>query len=139
VLKIEAPSVKHWPMMTQKMLDEGLHWPKMEGRHVYKHAVKRMPEAVNEALAANKIDSDDIDLFLFHQANLRINEAVMQQIQQPMTKSYNNIDRYGNCSSASIPICLDECVRSNRIKKGDLICMSSFGAGFTWGSAIMRW
>ena len=139
VLKIEAPSIKHWPMMTAKMIEEGMHWPKMEGRHVYKHAVKRMPEVVNEALTANKIDADDIDLFLFHQANLRINEAVMQQMEQPLSKSYNNIDRYGNCSSASIPICLDECVRSGRIKKGDLICMSSFGAGFTWGSAIMRW
>lgn len=139
ILKIEAPSIKHWPMITEDMLRAGLQFPKMEGRHVYKHAVKRMPEVVSEALAANNLQPSDIDLFLFHQANLRINEAVMNQMNQPMSKSYNNIERYGNCSSASIPILLDECVRSGRIKKGDLICMSAFGAGFTWGAAIMRW
>lgn len=138
-LKIQAPCIRNKPMLTEDMLRDGLHFPKMDGRHVYKHAVKRMPEVVHEALTANKLTPSDIDLFLFHQANLRINEAVMLQMDQPMTKAYNNIDRYGNCSSASIPILLDECVRSGRIKKGDLICMSAFGAGFTWGSAIIRW
>ncbi len=139
LLKIEAPSTRQSPMISPASIAEGTHYPKMEGRQVFKHAVTRMPEAVATALKHNGMTPDDVDLYLFHQANLRINEAVMKQLEQPLAKTYNNIERYGNCSAASIPMCLDEVVRSGRVKAGDQICMASFGAGFMWASAMMRW
>ena len=138
-LKIEYPSARRWPYMTHQAIDEGQQYPKMDGKHVFKHAVTRMPEAVAEALKASHLKPNDVDLYLFHQANIRINEAVMKHLDQPMSKAYNNIDKYGNCSAASIPMCLDECVRAGRVKPGDIICMASFGAGFTWGAALLRW
>jgi len=98
-----------------------------------------LPEVVISCLKDLSLTPDDVDLFLFHQANLRINESVMHALKQPMEKSYNNIQKYGNCSSASIPMCLDECVRSGRIKRGDIVCMASFGSGFTWAGAVIRW
>ena len=85
------------------------------------------------------ISPDQLDLFIPHQANQRITEAVRERLNVPAEKVYSNICRVGNTSSASIPICLDECIRSGRIKKGDLILMSAFGAGVTWGSVLMRW
>jgi len=138
-LKIEFPSTRQWPSITKENLDAGGQYPKMDGKHVFKHAVKRMPEVVYEALSANDLTPDDIDLYLFHQANIRINEAVLKHLGQPQDKTHNNMDRYGNCSAASIPMCLDECVRAGRVKEGALLCMAAFGAGFTWGSAIVRW
>lgn len=139
LLKIQYPSTRDTPYLSRAIVEEGGHFPKMEGKQVFKHAVTRMPEVVGEALHANHLRPDDIDLYLFHQANMRINEAVMKGLGQPLSKSHNNMDRYGNCSAASIPMCLDECVRGGRIKAGDLICMASFGAGFTWASGLMRW
>ena len=81
----------------------------------------------------------DVDLFLFHQANLRINEFVANALEIPAAKLRNNIDRYGNCSAASIPILLDEVVRSGRLRRGQLVAMTTFGSGFTWASALARW
>jgi len=98
-----------------------------------------MPQVIREALSANKCEIEDVDLFLFHQANLRINEYVAGQMGITPEQTYNNIQVYGNCSSASIPMCLDECVRSGRVKRGDLLLLAAFGAGFTWGSALVRW
>lgn len=138
-LMIEYPSMRHKPFITESLVAEGAMWPKMEGRFVFKHAVTRMPEVVHEALRHHHLTPDDIDLYLFHQANLRINEAVIKSLGQPMTKTFNNIDRYGNCSAASIPMCLAECIDAGRIRPGNLICMASFGSGFTWGAALMRW
>jgi len=138
-LKMEFPSMRKWPAITQEMLNDTKHFPTMDGRLVFKNAVTRMPEVVHEALAYNQVKPDDVDFYVFHQANLRINEAVLKHLAQPASKTYNNIDRYGNCSAASIPMVLDECARSGRIKPGDLVCMASFGAGFTWGSALLRW
>jgi 3-oxoacyl-[acyl-carrier-protein] synthase-3 len=138
-LKIEYPSTRHTPFITKEIIDENKHWPVMDGKFVFKHAVTRVPEVIREALDHNKLTADDIDHYIFHQANLRINEFAMKELEQSPEKAYNNIDRYGNCSAASIPICLDECVRAKRIKPGDLVCLSSFGAGFTWASAIIRW
>ena len=138
-LKIEYPSIRSKPYITNEILEQGLHWPKMDGKFVFKHAVTRMPEVVHEALGANHLKPSDVDLYLFHQANLRINEAAMKHLDQPMEKSFNNIDRYGNCSAASIPMLIDECVRGGRLKSGDLVCMAAFGAGFTWASALVRW
>ena len=108
-------------------------------RHVFKNAVTRMPEVVGNVLRQASVTADDVDLFVFHQANLRINEMVMKQLGQPMEKSFNNIMRYGNCSAASIPMCLAEARAASRIKEGDIVCMASFGAGYTWAGALMRW
>ena len=138
-LKLEYPSARQWPMITKEAIDEGLHYPKMDGRYVFKHAVTRLGEVTGEILERNHLTPSDVDLFLFHQANLRINEAVLKSLEQPPSKTYNNIDRYGNCSSASIPMLLDECVRAGRLSPGKLILMAAFGAGFTWGSALIRW
>ena len=139
-LWVEAPGSSLFPeRITHAMLDEGRQYPKMDGRFVFKHAVTRMPEAVHEALAANKCQIEDIDLALFHQANLRINQYVAKELGIPTERTYNNIDVYGNCSAASIPMCLDECSRSGRLSEGDLIVMAGFGSGFTWGSALIRW
>jgi 3-oxoacyl-[acyl-carrier-protein] synthase-3 len=138
-LKIESPGTKAWPYVGAEDIAAGKHFPKMDGKFVFKHAVTRMPEAVMEALGANHLTPKDVDHYLFHQANMRINEAVMKHLDQPLSKSYNNIERYGNCSAASIPMLLDECVRGGRIRKGDLVCMAAFGAGFTWASALIRW
>ena len=138
-LKMQYPSNLQWPFIKQENLDQNLLWPKMDGRLVFKNAVARVPEVVKQALKANYLHPNDISLYIFHQANIRINEAVMKALDQPMEKSFNNIDRYGNCSAASIPMCIDEAVRSGRLKRNDLVCLASFGAGFTWGAAIMRW
>lgn len=139
MLKIEAPGTKYSPYISEEVVREGRHYPHMEGRTVFKHAVTRLPEVVHEALGTNHLSPKDVDHYLFHQANLRINEAVLKQLDQPAEKAPYNIDRYGNCSAASIPMLLDETVRSGRIKAGDLVCMAAFGAGFTWGSALIRW
>jgi len=139
-LWIEAPGSSLWPhRISHEMLDQGRHFPYMEGRFVFKHATDRMPEAINEVLAHNKAQIEDVDLFLFHQANLRINQFVAQRLRIPEERTFNNIQKYGNCSAASIPMALHECLESGRIKDGDLIAMAGFGSGFTWGSALIRW
>jgi 3-oxoacyl-[acyl-carrier-protein] synthase-3 len=111
----------------------------MEGRFVFKHAVTRMPEVLMEALGAASLKLEDVDLFLFHQANLRINEYVMGQLEIPPEKTFNNIQRYGNCSAASIPILLDEASREGVLSRGQLVTMTTFGSGFTWTCAVARW
>ncbi len=138
-LKLEFPSSRHDPMISKEIIDQGLHFPKMDGKQVFKHAVNRVTEVVGSILNRNNLTADDINHFVFHQANIRINEAVLKYLNQPASKCYNNIDRYGNCSAASIPMCIAEQHRSGAYKEGDLICFGGFGAGFTWGSALMRW
>jgi 3-oxoacyl-[acyl-carrier-protein] synthase-3 len=136
----EAPGSAHFPTrMTQELLDRKAHFPRMEGRFVFKHAVSRMPEVLQEALDAAGVKRDDVDLFLFHQANLRINEFVAGALEIPATKIRNNIDRYGNCSAASIPILLAEAEREGALARGDLVALTGFGSGFSWASAIVRW
>ena len=139
-LWIDGPSSAEWPQrITKEMIDEGRHFPKMEGRYVFKHAVTRMPEVLLEALSAASIKVDDVGLYLFHQANLRINEFVAQKLEIPEQKLFNNIERYGNCSAASIPMLLAEAERNGRLSPGQIVSMTAFGSGFTWGSAVVRW
>jgi 3-oxoacyl-[acyl-carrier-protein] synthase-3 len=121
------------------MIDEGRVFPKMQGRSVFKHAVTRMPEVLLETLNASGAALEDVDLFLFHQANLRINEYVANQLEIPPEKIFNNIERYGNCSAAAIPMLLAEATRNGRLQPGQLVSMTAFGAGFTWASALVRW
>ena len=139
-LWIEAPGSAFWPeRINQQMLDEGRHFARMEGRFVFKHAVTRMPEVLRETLDAAGTKLEDIDLFLFHQANLRINEFVASALGIAPEKCPSNIERYGNCSAASIPMLLDEAVRSGRLCPGQLVAMTAFGSGFTWATAVIRW
>jgi len=139
-LWIEYPSSAHQPMrLPQEAVDDGRIFPKMEGRFVFKHAVTRMPEVLRETLDAASIKIADVDLFLFHQANLRINEYVAGQLEIPPDKVFNNIQRYGNCSAGSIPMLLAECTRNGMLTPGKLVCMTGFGSGFTWASTVARW
>jgi 3-oxoacyl-[acyl-carrier-protein] synthase-3 len=138
-LWIEAPASGHTPVrIDHAMIDERRHFPKMEGRFVFKHAVTRMPQVLMETLDAASLKLDDIDLFLFHQANLRINEYVANELDIPEEKRINNIEKYGNCSAASIPMLLDEAIRGGRLAPGQLFSMTTFGSGFSWSSAVAR-
>ena len=139
-LWIEAPGSGFTPVrINHELIDQKRHFPRMEGRFVFKHAVTRMPEVLLETLHAASLKLEDVDLFLFHQANLRINEYVAQQLEIPPEKCFHNIERYGNCSAASIPMLLDEAVRGGRLARGQLVSMTTFGSGFSWSSAIARW
>ncbi len=135
----EYPSASEKPFVTAKAIEEGLVHPSMDGRFVFKHAVTRLPQVVREVLEKNKMTTGDVDLFLFHQANLRINEVVANELKIPPEKMHNNIQKYGNTSAASIPILLDECVRLGKLKPGMTVCLAAFGAGFTWASALIKW
>jgi 3-oxoacyl-[acyl-carrier-protein] synthase-3 len=120
-------------------LDSDKHWPRMNGKVVFLHAVKRMPEVLMEALEKNKLKIEDIDLFVFHQANIRINDMIAKQFNIPEDKIFNTIHKFANTTAATIPIGLDEAVRAGKLKKGMLVASAAFGSGFTWASAIYRW
>ena len=111
----------------------------MNGREIYKFAVRVLPQVILEALDANGLAVSDIDHIVPHQANARIVESVLGRLGIPLEKCWLNLDRYGNTSSASLPISLDEANRAGRLKQGDLVAMMAIGAGMTWGSALMRW
>lgn len=115
------------------------HYLKMKGKEVFKEAVKALESSSLEAIRRADITPEEIDLFIPHQANYRILDAVRRRVGLPEEKVFSNLDRYGNTSSASVPLALDEAVRSGRVKEGDTILISVFGAGFTWGAAVVRW
>jgi len=119
-------------------IKEGRYVPTMDGRTVFKMAVSKMPEAVHEVCQKVGVTVDDINMLIAHQANLRINEAVQKALKLPDERVYNNIQRYGNTTAATIPIAYDECRRSGKVKAGDLVCFVGLGAGFHWGAALMR-
>jgi 3-oxoacyl-[acyl-carrier-protein] synthase-3 len=124
---------------SEESVKNRLHYLKMQGNEVFKEAVKAMGSASVEAIKKAGVHPEEIDLFISHQANYRIMEAVRKRLDIPTEKVFMNVDRYGNTSSASVPIALDEAVKSGRLQKGDLVLFSAFGAGFTWGSAVVRW
>ena len=124
--------------MTEAILMDRSHFVKMAGREVFKHAVRSMAEACDRALDAARLTGKDIDLLIPHQANVRIIEATAKHAGISMGKVYVNVDRYGNTSSASIPISLDEAFESGRIGEGATVLMVAFGAGFTWASTVVR-
>jgi 3-oxoacyl-[acyl-carrier-protein] synthase-3 len=123
---------------THETVDQRLHFIKMNGNNVFKAAVKSMADAVLGALEDAGLTADDVDLFVPHQANLRIIEATAKKLGMPMDKVFVNVDRYGNTSAASIPLALDEARREGALKAGQLASVVAFGAGFTWGSAVIR-
>jgi 3-oxoacyl-[acyl-carrier-protein] synthase-3 len=138
-LWVEAPASILHPRLTQEMLDQGRHYPKMNGKNVYKHAVTRMPEVIMEALNANGYKISDIDLLVPHQANMRINEYVAGTLGIAPEKVVHNIQKYGNTTAATIPLCFYDALEDGRLKPGTLVCVAAFGAGFTWASALLRW
>lgn len=125
--------------VTQKMVDDNLLAPNMSGQLVFKTAVVKFPEVIQEALSKAGLTTQDIDLLVPHQANLRISQFVQKSLRLPDEKIVNNIQNYGNTTAASIPIALCEAWEQGRIKEGDLVCLAAFGSGFTWGSALIRW
>ncbi|MGB9700668.1 MAG: beta-ketoacyl-ACP synthase III [Thermodesulfobacteriota bacterium] len=124
---------------THETVDKRMHFIKMAGNPLFKVAVRALAEVSLEALEFNGLTCKDIDLMIPHQANTRIVEAAAKLIDFPMEKVFLNIDKYGNTSSATIPIALDEAQKAGKLKPGDLILLCSFGTGVTWGSAIIRW
>lgn len=135
----QAPSQAYdGPRVTPGILERGEHYPRMNGRVVYVHAVKRMPEAVHEALDANGYEPADVDLFVFHQANLRINEVVTGHLGVDPARVFNTIHRFGNTTAATIPLGLDEAVKAGALRPGMLVAFAAFGSGFTWGSMLVR-
>jgi 3-oxoacyl-[acyl-carrier-protein] synthase-3 len=139
-LWIDAPTMTDpHENLTREMLESGRHFPQMNGRSVFSHASKRMPEAIKEALQANQLSIEDIDLFVLHQANLRIIEFVAKNLEIPQNKIFNTIDRFGNTTAATIPLGLYEAQQAGVLKPGMLVCSAAFGSGFTWASAIYRW
>lgn len=126
-------------LMTKEMLEDGTAFPNMDGQAVFKKAVVKFPEVIHEALAKNNLKTSDIDLLIPHQANLRISQFVQKTLGLREDQVFNNIQKYGNTTAASVPIALCEAWEEGKIKDGDLVCLAAFGAGFTWGSALIRW
>jgi 3-oxoacyl-[acyl-carrier-protein] synthase-3 len=125
--------------ISERVVCERSHYMKMAGREVFKAAVLTMAEACDEALRRADLSADEVDLLIPHQANVRIIEATAKHAGMPMDKVMVNVDRYGNTSSASIPLALDQAITEGRVKPGSVILLVAFGAGFTWGSAVIRW
>ena len=135
----EGPGAIGHPPVSVADWEAGKYFLTMDGREVFRHAVTRMPESVRAVLDATGQKAEDIDLLIPHQANLRISEAVQKSLGLRDAQVYNNIERYGNTTAATIPIALDECVREGRVKQGDLLVFTAFGSGFLWGSVALRW
>lgn len=124
---------------TEEMIKDKLNTLHMNGREVFKFAVRALADSAMTALRANGLTARDVDHVIAHQANIRILEAVLQRLELPMEKCWLNLHDYGNTSSASVPMTLDEANRAGRLKQGDVVAMMAIGAGMTWGSAVMRW
>jgi 3-oxoacyl-[acyl-carrier-protein] synthase-3 len=137
-LYVPGMGFAHRPFVDEEQVREWRHVPEMNGRAVYKQAVSRMPQAVRDLCAKQHMTVADIGLLIAHQANLRISEAVQKALGLPDERVYNNIQKYGNTTAATIPIALDECRKSGRIRPGELVCFVGLGAGFHWGAALMR-
>lgn len=125
--------------ITQKMIDDALIYPNMDGPHVFKFAVQKFPEVIQEVLGSAGYQTSDLNLLIPHQANLRISQFVQRILKLRDDQVYNNIQKYGNTTAASIPIALSEAYQQGRVKEGDLICLAAFGSGFTWGANLLKW
>jgi 3-oxoacyl-[acyl-carrier-protein] synthase-3 len=140
ILWTESPGSRNHPRIDEAAIAARKHFPQMKGKNVFKHAVTRMPQAIMEGMMANGIKSiADIDMVIPHQANLRINQMVAQMIGLKPEQMHNNIQKYGNTTAATIPICFHEAIELGKVKPGDLVCFVAFGAGLTWGSAFLRY
>jgi len=140
-LSLIGPSTRHWvPEILEANDPEDIsYYPYMNGNFVFKHAVVRFEQVINEALAANNKTAADISLLVPHQANLRISQFIQKKMGLSNDQVYNNIMRYGNTTAASIPIALSEATQEGKVKPGDLVCLAAFGSGFTWASALIQY
>jgi 3-oxoacyl-[acyl-carrier-protein] synthase III len=139
LLHLVAPASNRNPRLTHEMIDQGLHFPRMDGRAVFRHAVEEMPAVILEVLGRYGYTLADIDLFVPHQANQKINDFVARKLAIPAEKMVCNIERYGNTTAASIPIALSESQEQGRLEAGQLVLLAAFGAGLTWGATLIRW
>lgn len=137
-LWIEAPASAYQPRITQQMLDEGRQYPKMNGKQVFKWAVEKMPEVAIEAVEKAGLKMSDVDLFIPHQANMRINQMVAWRLELPEEKVVHNIEKYGNTTAATIPMALDQAYKDGRVHPGANILFAAFGSGYTWAGAVLR-
>ena len=139
-LIVESPSIKHWvPEILSSEEEDVSYFPYMDGTFVFKNAVVRFSEVIMEALATNNMAPTDIDLFIPHQANLRISQFIQQKFKLKDEQVYNNIMNYGNTTAASIVIALSEAWEKGLVKENDIVLLAAFGSGFTWGSVLIRW
>jgi 3-oxoacyl-[acyl-carrier-protein] synthase-3 len=133
-----APASRENPRLDERMLKDGKHYPSMDGRTIFKNAVRRLPEVAGEALKKAKMPLDAVDLFIPHQANLRINQAFAKALDLPESKVFNNIQRYGNTTAASIPLALDEAIEMGLLGAGSTVMFIGLGAGITWGAVLYQ-
>lgn len=139
-LWLPAPGSALGPVrVSHDMIDSGKIYPQMNGRLVFTHAVTKMPEVLIEALEETKIDISKVDLHFFHQANMRINQKVCDDMKIPLEKAHTTIHKFGNTTAATIPLGMFDAFQAGKLKPGMLISMVAFGAGFTWGSALVRY
>ena len=139
-LIVESPSIKHWvPQILESKEEDLSYFPYMDGTFVFKHAVVRFSEVIMEGLMKNRLKKEDIDMLIPHQANLRIAQFIQRKFKLEDHQVFNNIQKYGNTTAASIPIALTEAWEEGKIKEGDTVVLAAFGSGFTWGSVIMKW
>lgn len=134
----EGPSSALVPRLSHAMLDEGAQFPRMNGKQVFRWATDKMPEVALASLAAAGLAPSEVDLFVPHQANMRINQLVAGKLGIPEERTVHNIERYGNTTAATIPIGLSEAWREGRIQPGSRVLLAAFGAGYTWGAAVVR-
>lgn len=127
------------PRFTKEDIDAGKTWLKMNGREVFRHAVVRFPQVIQEALDANGLTLEELKLIVPHQANFRITQEVARRLKAPDGLLYSNIEKYGNTTAASIPIALAEAVAEGAIQRGEYLVLAAFGSGFTWASALIKW
>ncbi len=138
-LWVPSPGTRHEVQINHPMIDQKMHYPRMNGRAVFRSAVVHMTAVVEDILQSERLRREDVSLYIFHQANLRIVEAVVSRLGIDASRVYNNIERYGNTTAAALPIALSEAVELGRVGLGDLVMLASFGSGFTWGGVLMRW
>lgn len=137
-LAMTKPSTNDFPRIKSDVFDDPEHFPYMDGRFVFKHAVTRMPEALNAISVKNNIPLSEVDFVIAHQANLRINNMVLDNLGIPLEKTHNTLPFCGNTTACTIPLTLHDALENNKIKRGDLLAFVAFGAGFTWGSSLLR-
>jgi 3-oxoacyl-[acyl-carrier-protein] synthase III len=125
--------------ITQKMFDDGHMFPSMDGQLVFKTAIVKFPEVIMEVLTADGKTPADLKMLIPHQANLRISQMVQRTLHLRDDQIWNNIQKYGNTTGASIPIALNEAIENGAVQRGDLVCLAAFGSGFTWGASLLRW
>jgi len=138
-LWVESPSSSSKPTIDPEKIKEGRHFLQMNGKEVFKHAVKRFPEVIIEGLEYNNLKIQDLDMLIPHQANLRISKFIQKKLNLSDKQVFSNIQKYGNTTAASVPIALSEALDEGRISKGNIVALASFGSGFTWACCILEW